>query len=205
LQRGKESGRGYNQRRGGERHESHHVAEPPAPVADARRPGGLSRFVRLSAPLLHWWARRAGLQASDAADLIQDDLVILVQKLPEFSYDLQGSFRGWLQTVMRNRWREKRRRASLPLAPGEPDLDALEAAADALGEQEYHTYVSRRALELMQAEFRDTTWKACWEQVVNGRAAAEVAAELGISEGAAYVAKCRVLRRLREELADLVE
>jgi RNA polymerase sigma-70 factor (ECF subfamily) len=57
----------------------------------------------------------------------------------------------------------------------------------------------------MRAEFESSTWTACWEHVVSGRSAADVAAELGISEGAVYVAKCRVLRRLRQELKGLLD
>jgi RNA polymerase sigma-70 factor (ECF subfamily) len=63
----------------------------------------------------------------------------------------------------------------------------------------------RRALELMRAEFQPATWKACWEFVVNGRSAAAVAAELGISENAVFIAKFRVIRRLKEELKGLFE
>src|SRR5581483_8600497 len=44
------------------------------------------RLVRLYTPLLLYWARRLGLQYPDAADLVQDVLVVLVQKLPEFHY-----------------------------------------------------------------------------------------------------------------------
>jgi RNA polymerase sigma-70 factor (ECF subfamily) len=62
-----------------------------------------------------------------------------------------------------------------------------------------------RALRLMRADFEETTWKACWEYVVNGRAAAEVAADLGVSVNAVHLAKARVLRRLRQELAGLLE
>jgi RNA polymerase sigma-70 factor (ECF subfamily) len=57
----------------------------------------------------------------------------------------------------------------------------------------------------MQADFAPATWKACWETVVEGRAPEEVARELGVSENAVYLAKCRVLRRLRQELTGLVE
>jgi RNA polymerase sigma-70 factor, ECF subfamily len=63
----------------------------------------------------------------------------------------------------------------------------------------------RRALELMQAEFQPTTWKACWEYAVQGRPAAEVAGELQTTVEVVYAAKSRVLRRLREELAGLLE
>jgi RNA polymerase sigma-70 factor (ECF subfamily) len=77
--------------------------------------------------------------------------------------------------------------------------------ADTFWEKEYRRELTARALQLMQADFAPTTWKACWEFVAQGRSAAEVARELGISENAVYLAKCRVLRRLRQELAGLVE
>ena len=65
--------------------------------------------------------------------------------------------------------------------------------------------LARRALELMRTEFETNTWRACWESVVSERAAADIAAELGITVNAVYLAKSRVLRRLREEFADLLE
>jgi RNA polymerase sigma-70 factor (ECF subfamily) len=60
------------------------------------------RFVELYTPLLYYWAKRLGLQQQDAADLVQDVFVLLVQKLPEFAYDRHKSFRGWLRTVTLN-------------------------------------------------------------------------------------------------------
>jgi RNA polymerase sigma-70 factor (ECF subfamily) len=72
-------------------------------------------------------------------------------------------------------------------------------------EAEYRARLVARALELMQAEFQPTTWKACWELVVAGRPAADVARELGISENAVHLAKGRVLRRLRKELEGLLD
>jgi RNA polymerase sigma-70 factor (ECF subfamily) len=57
----------------------------------------------------------------------------------------------------------------------------------------------------MQAEFEATTWKACWAVVVEDRPAAQVATELGISPNAVYIARSRVLRRLRRELEGLLD
>jgi RNA polymerase sigma-70 factor (ECF subfamily) len=57
----------------------------------------------------------------------------------------------------------------------------------------------------MQSDFEPATWKACWECVVNGRPAADVSAELGLSVAAVYIARSRVLRRLRDELRGLIE
>ena len=60
------------------------------------------------------------------------------------------------------------------------------------------------ALALMQTEFETNTWKACWETVVNGRPAPEVAVELGMRPGAVRAARLRVLNRLRERLDGLM-
>jgi RNA polymerase sigma-70 factor (ECF subfamily) len=161
----------------------------------------------LYTPLLYYWARRLGLQEPDAADLVQDVFLQLARKLPQFTHDRKNSFRSWLRTVLLNQWRTSRRRPHLPVQGDPAALDDAAAAndVDAFSEAEYQHYLAQRALRLMQAQFQPTTWQACWKQVVEGRSAAEVAAELGISEGAAYVAKCRVLRRLRQELDGLLE
>jgi len=166
------------------------------------------RFVDLYTPFLYHCTRRLGLRSEDAADLVQDVFTLLVRKLPEFNYDRDRSFRGWLRTVVLNKWREtQRHRASLPAGDAAPLPDDLASpdGNDAFAEAEYRQHLTARALQIMQAEFQPTTWKACWEHTVAGRPAAAVAAELGISEGAVYVAKHRVLRRLRRELDGLLD
>jgi RNA polymerase sigma-70 factor (ECF subfamily) len=172
-------------------------------AADAWR-----RFVHLYTPLLYYWARGTGLPAHDAADLVQEVLVVLVQKLPEFSYDRSKSFRGWLRTVALNKWRERCRRfAARPDQAGDTGLSGVESPDPvvAFEEADYRAQLVRRALQIMQTEFEPSTWKACWEVVVSNRHAAEVAAELGVSVDVVYSAKSRVLRRLRQELDGLLD
>jgi RNA polymerase sigma-70 factor, ECF subfamily len=166
------------------------------------------RFVQLYTPFLFHWARKLGLSAEDAADLVQEVLVLLVQKLPEFNYDRERSFRGWLRTVMLNKWRDSRRLRRVPLAEQSAAgfVDAADDdAAAAFEEAEYQQYVVQQALELMQAEFQPDTWKACWEYMIVGKPAEGVAKELGLTVNAVYLAKSRVLSRLREELAGLLD
>jgi RNA polymerase sigma-70 factor (ECF subfamily) len=166
-----------------------------------------SQLVRLYTPLLYHWAFRLGLRGEDAADLVQEVFTVLVRKLPEFEYDQRKSFRAWLRTIIQNRWRDlRRRRAAGPVEMGDAALPHLadDDDVDAFTEAEYRRHLAVRALQLMQAEFQPATWKACWEQVVEDRPAAEVAAELGMTVNAAYLARSRVLARLRQAMIGLL-
>jgi RNA polymerase sigma-70 factor (ECF subfamily) len=82
--------------------------------------------VRLYTPLLYYWPQRLGLQDSDTADLVQDVLLVLMRKLPEFEYHPSRRFRGWLRTVRLNKWRVRPHHA--PAAP--LDSYAVLAAPD---------------------------------------------------------------------------
>lgn len=186
-------------------------ATPASLLLRLRQPDGpraWEEFVHLYTPLLYRWARRAGLAEADAADLVQDVFALLLVKLPEFRYDRHGSFRAWLRTVALNKWRENlRRRGPLPRQLDDAALAELPGRddGDPFAEEEYRRFVAGRALQLMQVEFPTAVWKACWETATNGRPAAEVAAELGISIDAVYTARYRVLRRLREQLEGLLD
>jgi DNA-directed RNA polymerase specialized sigma24 family protein len=68
------------------------------------------RLVELYTPLLYHWAKQTGCRESDAADLVQDVLVLLVRKLPEFRYNQERNFHGWLRIVAQNCWRNLQRR-----------------------------------------------------------------------------------------------
>ncbi|OAI55011.1 hypothetical protein AYO44_13740 [Planctomycetaceae bacterium SCGC AG-212-F19] len=167
-----------------------------------------TRFVQLYTPLLYDWARRVGVQEPDAADLVQDVFTVLVRKLPEFHYDQSKSFRGWLRTVLLNRWRDRatKRPVLVTMAPDNllASLPAPEVAAD-FEEREYRNYLVERSLQLLQAEFPDLTWKAFSLYVLNGQAATEVASQLQVSVNVVYLAKSRVLGRLRHELTGLLD
>jgi len=163
------------------------------------------RFVDLYGPLLLYWARRSGLSEEDAADVVQEVFTRLVRELPRFRYEPGKRFRGWLFTLTRNYIRDHlRRRQTVPAGDAVDQLAAPDPVA-AFAEEEYRQYLVRRALAVMQAEFEPATWQACWQFVVEGKSAAAVAAALGLSENAVYLAKFRVVHRLRRELEGLLE
>jgi RNA polymerase sigma factor (sigma-70 family) len=111
--------------------------QPPDSLLDRLRRDGSrqdwERFVDLYGPLLELWARRL-LRADDAADLVQDVLLRVMQRLPSFAGEGDHSFLTWLRAVLRNRWRDLRRRgAAQPRTAGSAALDAFAGADDLAG------------------------------------------------------------------------
>ncbi len=167
------------------------------------------RLVDLYSPLIYHWARRAGLDEADAADVVQDVFAAVHGRVGAFDRDREGgTFRGWLRTITRHKVSDcLRKHQRHPTAEGGTDaLDRLnqaavpeddDAAADDAG-------VTRRGLDLIRAEFTEKTWAAFHGTALDGRPAAEVARELGMSLGAVYIARTRVFKRLREELQGLL-
>ncbi|MBA4067587.1 MAG: sigma-70 family RNA polymerase sigma factor [Isosphaera sp.] len=199
------------------------MAEPPltrvtllARIRDGRDSDAWREFVQLYGPVVYRFARNRGLQDSDAADLMQNVLLSVARNAPRMEYDpKRGTFRGFLYTVTRNKiYNFLTAQRNRPRGTGDTDaherLDATPARDDGRGpdaewEREYQRRVTARAMERVKGEFQETTWKAFWETAVEGRPAAEVGAGLKMTPGAVYVAKSRVLARLRDEVKTLMD
>ncbi len=170
-------------------------------------------FVSIYAPLVYGLARRQGLQDADAADLTQDVLRVVVRAAPRFAYDPgRGTFRGWLFTVARNRARRRALECRRQVAGSGSDAvqKALEChpAPEEEGpwwEREYEARLFEWAADNVRDCFRPATWQAFWQTAVEGREPSAVAAELGLSLGAIYIARSRVLARVREQARRLQE
>ena len=167
-----------------------------------------SEFVRLYAPLVYSYGRRRGLQDADAADLAQDVLRIAAEKIDRFQYDpARGEFRGWLLTVSLNRVRRFMTTPKLrDQGTGRSTIvEVLQQQPDRAEQdswnQESRMQLFRWATEQIRPDFQAKTWQAFWWTAVEQKSAATVATELGISVGSVYVAKSRVVARLREKLS----
>jgi RNA polymerase sigma-70 factor (ECF subfamily) len=178
-------------------------------------PSAWQRLSDLYGPLVFGWARSWGLQSSDAGDLVQAVFLAVHGHVATFRKEQSGdSFRGWLYTIARNKLRDQmRERAHEPQAAGGTAAHlAMQAAADqdqrsVLEEssQREQSWLVRRAVELMQTDFEESTWRAFLLTAVEGRSVSEAAGELGLSVDSVYQARSRVLRRLRQELDGLLE
>jgi RNA polymerase sigma-70 factor (ECF subfamily) len=162
------------------------------------------RFVRLYTPLLLHWAVRQGFQPADAADLVQEVFVKLLSALSEFERQREGSFRAWLRRIVVNQSRDFRRRRATRLFPGDDGLSGYEDDPPA-DDADDRLRLVRRGLEVVRPDFSDSTWAAFAGVMIDSRPAGNVAAELGISENAVYLARHRVLTRLRQELDGLLD
>jgi RNA polymerase sigma-70 factor (ECF subfamily) len=191
-------------------------ATSPSLLARARNhdPAAWERMVDLYAPLVYHWCRRAGLSAEDTADVFQEVFRSVSEHLSGFRKDRPGdSFRGWLRIITRNKVLDHfRRQEHQAAAAGGTDAQLrLQALPDAArddedpSEQDLIRQQLHRALEAIRPEFEERTWQAFWAVQVDNRATDDVAAELGQTTAAVRKAKYRVLRRLREEMSELLE
>ena len=163
-------------------------------------------FVELYAPLVYGYLGKQGLQDADAADLAQDVLAAVAGAVGRFEYDArQGAFRNWLFTVVRRKlanWR----RAQRARTPGSGDSAThrlLEqhpapAGAEAEWEADWQDRVFAWACEQVRRDVTEATWQAFWQTAVDGRPGKRVAADLGLSVAAVYLARRRVLARLKD-------
>jgi RNA polymerase sigma-70 factor (ECF subfamily) len=179
----------------------------------ANQAGAWERLVDLYAPLVYHWCRRARLGPEDAADVFQDVFRAVALHLAGFRRDRPGdSFRGWLRAITRNKIRDHFRRLEHhPRAPGGTDAQRrLQEVPDPVPDEADPSETDlvrrqlRRALEDLRGEFEERTWRAFWEVQMEGRGTDEVGAALGMTAAAVRKAKFRVLRRLRQELGDLL-
>ena len=170
------------------------------------------RLVDLYGRLVYRWCLRAGLKGEDAADIGQEVFIAVARNIQAFHNDQQGdSFRGWLYTITRNKIRD---RANTIAEVGEGgngpgQLDQIPAESiperDASSVWDDRRYLIHRAIELVRGEFEAKTWAAFWRTTVDGQSAEDVAAEVGISREAVYIAKSRVRRRLLAEFGTLID
>lgn len=165
------------------------------------------RFVELYLPLLFWWARQLPLQGFDPEDFVQDILLKLVQKLPEFQYDPDGGgFRNWLRTLCHNHWRDHCRKLANRVSPaneaGLADLEVTDLDLERFWNEDYYGLLVAKTFRIMESDFDPTTRTAFTEVVLKERSVKEVAQELGLTPNAVSLRKIRVLQRLRQEFAE---
>lgn len=191
-------------------------------VSDSTRPSLLLRlrheddqaaweqFVEVYSPFVYAFLRRRGLQDADAGDITQEVLKTVVRYLRGFERQREGSFRNWLITIARSRLSDflATQRRGILAAGGTAALAQLQEQPspddeERFLEQQYRKCVFEWAAKRVRKTTRESTWQAFWQTHIKGRECKEVAESLGLSVEAVYMARCRVLARLKKEVEQL--
>ena len=169
-------------------------------------------FLEIYEPLIERLARRRGLQHADARELVQEVLVAVAGAIDRWEPDeARGSFRGWLSTIARNLTinllkREGRHTRGTGdsefarLMNEQPDPGSRHTA---LFDLEYRRRLFQFAAEQVREKFEEATWQAFWKTSVEQQSLVDVCEELGMSRGAIYVARSRVMAKLRKHIEKL--
>jgi RNA polymerase sigma-70 factor (ECF subfamily) len=169
-----------------------------------------TEFVEIYEPLIHRLARARGVQEADADDLTQEVFRTVASMIEQWDPDpARGSFRAWLSRIARNlivNLLAARSRQTASFGTGGSDMVEILQAQPACGADstlfdiEYRRQVFARAAQRARSYFQETTWQAFWRTGVEGQDVSAVAVELGLTPGALYVARSRVMARLRQEI-----
>ncbi|HJS08380.1 MAG TPA: sigma-70 family RNA polymerase sigma factor, partial [Pirellulales bacterium] len=168
-------------------------------------------FVAIYQPLIYRLIRCRGLQDADAQELTQDALVAVAGAIERGTPDFQGgSFRGWLSRIARNMMINylTRRRPGHQGGGGSDFQRLLAEQPTADEEQATHFDLEQKrevfcwAAEQIRDSFQPATWEAFWRTSVEGESIARAAESLGLSIGAVYAARSRIMARLKQTIDD---
>jgi RNA polymerase sigma-70 factor (ECF subfamily) len=181
-------------------------------LRDVRDQEAWRQFVDLYSALIYGFARKRGLQDADAADLMQEVLRSVAGAVGRLDYDPnRGSFRSWLYTVTRSKLSTfLRRQRRLIRGSGDSSVnERLEEQPspqdETLWDQEYERRLFAWATERVRNITGKSVFQAFWQTAVEGQSPKDVAKALGMSVGAVYVAKSRVLAQIRDQVQQVQE
>ena len=189
-----------------------HTSSTLLALVKAKDQDAWDRLATLYSPLVYHWCRRNGLQEEDARNVGQDVFLVVFQKIGEFRRERPGdTFRGWLRVITRNKVRQhlQRQQTSVIGVGGDNSARAIQEVADQKPDagtlSQENRLLYQQAVELIRGEFSESHVKAFLATVLQNRSVAETAGELQISANAVYIARSRILQRLRQEFAGLID
>jgi RNA polymerase sigma-70 factor (ECF subfamily) len=176
-------------------------------LADAKNAQAWDEFARLYQPVVYRLALRRGFQHADAEELVQEVMLAVARAVEGWVPDPdRGRFRDWLHRIARNLMINfLTRRKHQVWGTGKSDMQQMleaksqtEAAITQMFEIEFRREGFRWAAHQVQKEVKQSTWQAFWMSTIDGVPVADVARQLGMSVGSVYIARSRVMARLRQ-------
>jgi RNA polymerase sigma-70 factor (ECF subfamily) len=159
-------------------------------------------------PLIRRWVGRLVSRPDSVDDVTQEVLKALVEGIPGFQHNRRkGAFRAWLRSItihrIRRHWRDQH--PNVKQLSDARDLEDPRSALSGLWDEEHDRQVLRSLLEKVLPEFDAKTQEIFRRVVLGGSSPREITTDLGCSPNVIYIAKARVLKRLRQEADGLIE
>ena len=163
-------------------------------------------------PVVIRMAMSRGLQHADADDLAQGVFVSVAGAIDRWKPgEDMPPFRVWLIRITRNAIINALTRRKPDAAAGSTTVNQIlhelpqddETTKDLL--EESRMEAMRWAASEIRAEFSELIWSMFWQTSVEGRSVKDVAGELNRSTGAVYMARFRVMQRLKEKVTEVSE
>ncbi len=175
-------------------------------LPDAEDAPAWKEFAGIYEPFVYQYARRRGLQDSDARELVQDVFLGVAKSVRRFKPDpVQAKFRTWLFRIARNQLLTRLAARGREQLVDSDAWKSLEGSAEpdlstSADQMEYRREVFHWASARVQRSVKPETWTAFWQTSFVGRSVDEVARQMGVSRGFVYVARSRVIQKLRREI-----
>jgi RNA polymerase sigma factor (sigma-70 family) len=172
---------------------------------------GWQRFFEIYGGVIHALALKAGLNSSEADDVLQETLISVASEMPDFRYDRsRGSFKGWLFRITRRRVADQfRKRVRLQRQTSEFSTEMDEVAdpsddsLEAIWEEEWRMHLLQIAITSAKKKVSPGQWQIFDLATLQGWPTGKITTLLGVNRARVYMAKLRVGRILRAEVQTL--
>ncbi|MEM9825726.1 MAG: sigma-70 family RNA polymerase sigma factor [Planctomycetota bacterium] len=181
-------------------------------LSDAGNEHAWAEFARTYEPTILSVAKGLGLNDVDARDATQEVLLHVSQVIGRWQPSGNpGAFRSWLRTVAKNQMIKILGRTNMLRSESAAFDWQAETARDADGfsNADLDVQACRQILSLavrrIQVHFTESTWTAFAKTYIDGESCESIASQLGMSVGAVYIARSRVINRLQREVRRLID
>lgn len=163
---------------------------------------------------------KAGLRSDEAFDVVQETILSIAKQSKKNMYDPEkGSFKSWLMNMTRwrinDQFRKRKKDTAMNIAEWEDEdgktsvIDRLEdpnsGTLERLWDVEWKKNLADAALEKVKAQVSPKQYQIFDCYVIREWEAEKVQEQLGVSMSQVYLAKHRVGKILKKELAKLNE
>lgn len=161
-------------------------------------------FASIYYPLVLQWCKRSGCLEGETMDMVQEVFLDVYQNIVDFKRRRRGSFRTWLRRILMSKLSRLRNRRFPELIEFEELQECIAIYNSGACDKIRYEELLEKACEKVRPEFKAVAWQAFWRTEFDRSDPGEVGGALGITPNSVYIARCRITKRMKECLIDLL-